>query len=104
MLNKLYKEYKGRDKRFDKYTTSQYFNYLNGILDSHAILTKETVASLKINNRVHYVAETIIGKNIYNAKVLEIDGDSIVIQPTGWKNKALKFNIGDEVFINKGWI
>ena len=104
MLDKLYKEYKMKNKELDKDTTSQYMNYLDAILDSKNILTNETLRSFKAGNRIHYVAETIIGKNIYNAKILEIGDNSIIFQPTGWKGKALKFNIGDELFISKGWI
>ena len=32
MLEQLYKEYKARNKNLDKYSTTQYFNYLDAIL------------------------------------------------------------------------
>lgn len=104
MLDILYKEYKNRNKNFDKYSCTQYINYLDEILKDEHIVTSDTLSKFKKGNNIHYVSDTIIGKNIYNAKVISIDNESIVIKPSGWKNKGLKFNVNDNVYLCKGYI
>ena len=104
MLEQLYKKYKARNKNLDKYSTTQYFNYLDAILSEKRILTLDNLKNLKEGSQVHYLCETIIGKNLYNAKVISIGDDYIIIKPTGWKNKGLKFNLNDEVYLCKGYI
>lgn len=104
LLNELYKKYKGRNKKFDKYTTSEYFNYLDEILKSNHILTKDIIKQFKQGNNIHYISDTIIGKNIYNAKVLEVNENYIIIKPSNWKNKGLKFSIGENVYLHRGYI
>lgn len=103
VLGELYKKYRNRNTNFDKYTSEEYINYLEFILKNKYILNENILNDINNGGRVHFVVENITGKKICNAKVIDINNNSITIQPAGCKENST-FNVGDELYIRKGYI
>ena len=105
-LSVLYKALKNRPNKGILYNTTAYLNYDKCVTSKKRFITKELLKNLKGKKQVHYMGNTIIGSFLYNARIIQINDDSIFIQPTGakWKGKAIKFQLGEDAFISPGWI
>lgn len=88
-----------------RYNSTEYENYYNQCVNKKVVITKEFITrNFKTRNRIHYTANTMLGEYIYNAQIIEINDDNIIIHPQGWdKNKCQKINYGENIFIGKGY-
>lgn len=98
-LEELFYKYKHRPNKNIKCNSTEYINYSNAIASKMNILD---IHNFKVGQHVHYMANTIIGQYLYNAKVIKITDDIIIIQPCGWK-QSIKYRQNDNVYIAKGW-
>lgn len=88
-----------------QYNSTEYENYYNKCRSNKVILSKEFICkNFKERNRIHYTQDTMIGEYIYNAQLIQINDDNIIIHPQGWKkDQNLKINYGVQMFIAKGY-
>ena len=102
-LEALYKAYKNREYKKQKYNTSEYVNYSNAVLGQSIKLNP---VQFKAGNSIHYMQDTVIGAFMYNAKVVGATSESVTIQPCGaaWKNRTITLARGSNTYAAKGWL
>ena len=102
-LETLYKAYKNREYKKQKYNTSAYINYSNAVLSRPSKLNP---AKFEVGNSIHYMQNTVIGAFMYNAKVVSATSESITIRPCGeaWKNRTITLAVGANTYAAKGWL
>ena len=102
-LEALYKAYKNREYKKQKYNTSEYVNYSNAVLGQSIKLNP---VQFKAGDSIHYMQNTVIGAFMYNAKVVSATSESVTIQPCGaaWKNRTITLARGANTYVAKGWL
>ena len=102
-LETLYKAYKNREYKKQKYNTSAYIDYSNAVLSQSSKLNP---AKFEVGNTIHYMQNTVIGAFMYNAKVVSVESESITIRPCGesWKNRTIALAAGANTYAAKGWL
>lgn len=102
-IKRMYYFYKLKNRPFKNvlYNSTEYENYYNSIKSQP--LTKEKIKEYKNYKNIHYTADTILGNYIYNAKVIKVAKNYIIIKPAKWK-EYLKIEEGENLFIGKGYI
>ena len=102
-LEALYKAYKNREYKKQKYNTSEYVNYSNAVLGQSIKLNP---VQFKAGDSIHYMQDTVIGAFMYNAKVVGVTSESVTIQPCGaaWKNRTITLARGANTYAAKGWL